>query len=99
MQARQGDIFFIPINTLPDNIEKVEDGIIARGEATGHTHRISDMKKAILYAVGINMYLKVLKETEIIHEEHKPITILPEGIYEIRKQVEYTPSGLRRVED
>jgi hypothetical protein len=44
------------------------------------------------------MYLRVTRATRIMHEEHGPID-LPVGDYRVRRQVEYTPEGWRRVAD
>jgi hypothetical protein len=41
-QFRQGDIFFQEVSKLPKNLLKKKDPIIAHGEVTGHSHRVSE---------------------------------------------------------
>lgn len=44
-------------------------------------------------------YLEVMDNPATLrHEEHGPIT-LPPGCYEVRRQREYTPAGMRNVAD
>ena len=40
---RQGDIYFVKLDEEIDsaNATPVKNGIIAKGETTGHTHRVS----------------------------------------------------------
>jgi hypothetical protein len=95
---RQGDLWFETATTVPVEAVKVEDGVIARGEATGHTHRIRDQQCAILLAYAGSLYVKARQETHIDHEEHKTIT-LPPGDWQVTRQREYTPEGWRTVAD
>lgn len=97
-QARQGDLFFLRCETIPNKVKKQKDGIIARGEVTGHTHAIRQGSKALLFiATGI-AYIRALAETAIDHQEHETIT-LPPGLWEVKRQREYEPNGWRQVED
>lgn len=47
-------------------------------------------------------YLSISDPTALTHERsfdtHEPILLNP-GIYEVRRQREYTPQGWRRIED
>ena len=101
-QHRQGDIFFEPVKSIPDKPTQLKHGIIARGEVSGHMHRIDpralqQQKAMLMIAAGI-MYLRVKEEIEILHEEHNSI-ILPTGDWKITRQEEYTPAGWRQVVD
>jgi hypothetical protein len=84
--------------TIPSQAEVKEDGVIAEGEVTGHRHRISDVTKATLLMAGLVAYVKVLQETEIIHEEHDTVTLFP-GDGRVVRQREYEPDGWRQVAD
>lgn len=95
---RQGDLLFVKTNELPKECIVVEDGIIARGEITGHTHKIRDGRKAALLVAMNVAYIHALKECEIDHQEHDVI-ILPPGDWKVIRQREYTPEGWRRVAD
>lgn len=105
--AAQGDVLFKKIDTLPEGLkeEKAENGVyvIAHSE-TGHNH-IMKSKHVTLYANDNNpfvAYLVVDNTTTIGHmrgfDTHEPIQF-DKGIYEVRRQREYTPEGYRRVQD
>ena len=95
---RQGDIFFVKVETTPnlDGAKPIEKGIIARGEQTGHMHRVSNSSLAdgaALMLFGNSMYLKTPEAgATIVHDEHGSIE-LPTGIYAVINQQEF--DGLR----
>jgi len=94
---RQGDLLFIRISpaVIPPGAVVRPDGIIARGEATGHTHRLV---QGVLLAVAARLYVRAAQACEVIHEEHHPVA-LPAGDWEVRRQIEYNPDGWRQVAD
>lgn len=111
-QAAQGDLFMRRIETVPDNAIEVkpENGvyIVAHSE-TMHNHVIAERPNVKLYTTGDPMvsYLEVIEATDAMetllehlrgHDTHETISI-PSGVFEIRRQREYTPEGWRRVED
>jgi hypothetical protein len=100
-QARQGDVFVercaaprTKLDPVPPEAGRV---ILAHGEATGHAHAIP-MSHAALFARGAERFLRVVKPTELLHEEHSPISLSP-GTYRVTRQREYSPEGLRTVAD
>lgn len=97
---RQGDILIAKINAIPRGPRtKVENGILAHGEVTGHAHRISDLAGAELYECSEGMFLSVTEEgISIVHEEHSPIS-LPLGDYKVIRQRQYSPGEIRNVAD
>lgn len=110
--AAQGDLLIRRINKLPKGAKPIqsENGayVVAHSE-TGHNHVIAERHNVKLYTTGDPMvsYLEVIEaqdaaETLIEHlrsfDTHESIAI-PSGIFEIRRQREYTPEGWRRVED
>jgi len=102
MQIRQGDVFLERIEKLPEGEQKtvgVEGSrlILVRGEATGHHHSVA-ARNAILMLIGTEMFLRVIRQTKLKHQEHGPIT-LPPGDYAVKRQREYEPEGLRNVAD
>ena len=112
LQAAQGDLLLRKIEQLPSNATKVkaEKGVfvVAHSE-TGHNHVIAERESVALYTTNDPMisYLEVIEATdatEVLLEHlrsfdtHETIKINP-GIYEIRRQREYTPQGWRRVQD
>jgi hypothetical protein len=110
--AAQGDLYIRRIEKLPAGVAeiKAEKGhyVVAHSE-TGHNHVIAERQNVRLYSNGDPMvsYLEVIEatdKTETLLEHlrnfntHETINI-PSGIFEIRRQREYTPEGWRRVED
>jgi hypothetical protein len=87
---RQGDVSIVTAVKIPLAAQRIPgEPILAQGEVTGHTHRITE-GKVLLYklATGL-MYLRVLSEfAKLYHEEHEEI-ILPRGDYEFRQQKEF----------
>lgn len=99
---RQGDVLLIPISEFPEGAKAVprEDGrvVLAHGEATGHAHAI-DSRRASLWALGDLRVLKVRERVVTLHhEEHAPVEI-PEGLYRVVRQREYSPEEIRNVAD
>ena len=101
---RQGDIYFVKIDEEIDSAmtTPVKNGIIAKGETTGHAHRVSPSSMAagaLLYLVGRSMLLRSPEAgTTIVHDEHGPIA-LPAGSYAVVHQQEFDGLQWRRVID
>ena len=60
---RQGDIYFVKLDGEIDSEKAapVKNGIIAKGETTGHAHRVSQSSiaaGALLSLVGRSMFLR-----------------------------------------
>jgi len=107
--AAQGDCLLRRIATLPDDamIVSAENGqfIVAHSE-TGHNHCVKEQPSVKFYA-GIDQfrgYLEVTGNESAVLEHHRSfdtheaLEIKP-GIYEIRRQREYTPQGFRKAAD
>lgn len=102
---RQGDLAFIrQSEQLSGTQEPIKDGILAQGEATGHAHRIArdDLVhgRAKVFAAGEprRLFVEAIEAVRVVHEEHDPITLSP-GLWEVRRQREYTPQQERYVSD
>ena len=110
MYKAQGDVNFrsttgnIDLSVAKDyfSLAKfVGDGILARGEFSGHSHRLETLDAAELYELEEGKMVLIVGENgvSIIHEEHEEIT-LPKGTYEVTIDREYTGEGEeRRVTD
>lgn len=75
--------------------------VLAHGEQTGHAHTIEDgLDQVKMYESDGKLYLEVNGEVEVIHQEHKPITLTP-GIWEVGQVNEYDYMALmaRKVVD
>ena len=96
---RQGDVSIVAADKLPKRMRRVKgEPILARGEVTGHAHRIVEGQvKLYQLAMGV-MYLRVLSEfAKLYHEEHEDV-VLPKGDYQIRRQREFDPFAGKRGE-
>jgi len=103
---RQGDILLIPIDDVPRNAKAVnrENGklILAHGEVTGHHHAFdTDVTNVELVTKegAAQLYLMVHGiSAPLTHQEHATIDVAP-GVYEVRRQREYSPEAIRNVAD
>lgn len=103
-QYRQGDVFIEAVEALPAGAQALERKggrlILAEGEATGHHHAVLERDAELLTtAAAADLWLRVGSGgATVTHEEHGAIEV-PEGIYRIRRQREYSPEAIRRVAD
>ena len=110
--AAQGDLLLRRIPALPAGVKKLapEQGVfvVAHSE-TGHNHVIDARPNVQWYETDDPMvsYLEVIEATDATEtllrhlrnfDTHKTI-VIPPGVFELRRQREYTPEGWRRVED
>lgn len=97
LHYRQGDLLFLWQETRPSiNLNIRQSNIIVAGEATGHAHYLQS--GIILEAPDGVLYLDITQTTQVIHEEHGPIT-LDLGLWLVVRQQEYRPEAIRTVED
>jgi hypothetical protein len=101
---RQGDIYFVKLDEEinSENAAPVRNGIIAKGETTGHAHRVSPSSMAqgaLLSLIGRSMFLRSPEAgTTVVHDEHGPI-VLPRGSYAVVPQQEFDGLRWRQVLD
>jgi hypothetical protein len=96
MQKRQGDLLIIKIDRLPEDAVPARTLVLAEGEATGHAHRLT--RGQVFTTPGGGLYFESGEEMTLGHEEHGPLNFQP-GVYEVRRQREYSPKGSREVLD
>ncbi len=92
MQARQGDVFFKPVDNLPEGLKKLDHAIFAWGEVTGHKHEVLNLENVDYFqyegkdpfVVG---YAHVKEAEPVVHEDHEGFNLYP-GYYEVRNQCE-----------
>ncbi len=99
-QFRQGDVFLIQVESLPEDAREEihsERIVLAYGEATGHSHSVSN-KDARLYFSSGQHFLAVETNAKLVHEEHEAIA-LSGGVYKVVRQREYQQSGMLRYVD
>jgi hypothetical protein len=96
---RHGDVIIERVDALPEGATRRPSAVLARGEATGHSHRIKDPSGVELFDSQSSSYLAVKAETAtLIHDEHRPIE-LPRGVYRFWQQREYSPKEIRTIVD
>lgn len=103
----QGDVLIRRVNNVPSGTKPVaaEHGvIIVTHSETGH-HHVMDADRVELFQSPDNpllAWIKVKRPATLTHKRphdtHEAIKFEP-GIYEVRRQREYTPEGFRRVAD
>ena len=86
---QQGDVLLISA-VVPAAAKPAGHNILARGEATGHAHRLAEATDGLLYeAADGTLYLRVGGAgATITHEEHRAITV-PPGDYRVGRVQEY----------
>jgi len=94
---RHGDLL-LEHGNIPAEATIRKNGILAYGEATGHAHRVID--EAIVYENGEDVFIRVMRQARVTHEEHGTIT-LPAGDFKVIRQREFDPysEAVRRVAD
>lgn len=96
---RHGDVMLQRVEMIPADATRRPSAVLARGEATGHCHRIADAATVTLFDFGGSGYVDVHADSAtLVHDEHAPI-VLPRGRYRFWQQREYTPTEIRRIVD
>lgn len=96
IMLRQGDILLRGWPELPKGLSLCASKVLARGEATGHTHEL--LEGSVWTDDQGTLYLEVPQATQVVHPEHHPLDLAP-GYYQVIRQREYTPEAIRRVSD
>lgn len=90
------------VKSVPKQARKVRgELVLARGELSGHAHRIVEGKASLHQLAAGALYLSVKSAfAKLYHEEHEDVR-LPKGDYEIRRQREFDWLGseVRNVAD
>jgi len=103
--VRQGDVLLTPVPGIPTDANEpiqLEAGlaILARGEVTGHHHSLPGdaVSRFMVNEQSMRRFVEISKPTEIRHQEHAPIIVLP-GAYEVTIQREYIWGVVHTVAD
>jgi len=103
---RHGDLALVGINKLPKGLKLNKSKILMTG-SHGHNHTFDNGKFYKNEGDDFVFGYLVSNNTKLYHPEHgkkvKLNTLLEakinDGIYELRKQVEYTNEGMKQVID
>lgn len=89
-KLQQGDVLLFQVNSLPNGKKKLlakDKIVVMEGEATGHCHTINSVGSKF-WEIDSVQYLKLDEPTDIVHQEHGPITV-DEGIWMIGRVREH----------
>lgn len=102
IENQHGDLLLEKIAEIPDGANRVEvfNGyVLEHGEGV-HTHSIPDVSGIQVFEKNGEIFVRVIREVELDHEEHGRQTVKP-GIY--RKRIErvwdYESEEARKVVD
>ena len=100
---QQGDVLIKSVSEIKGTKVRPDSRgfVLAEGEHTGHYHGITLTDNVELYKTDKKeLYLKVLKEPELAHQEHGNI-VLPVGDYEISyvKTIDHVTREIEIVKD
>ena len=96
---RHGDVHIIEAE-IPSDAVETNDTVLEHGEVTGHAHRFYGDSAVILKAKNGVKYLRVVRPTDLTHEEHHT-RVIPPGTYEIRRtrETDHMSGVIRQVAD
>ena len=99
---RQGDVNIRRVDSnIPEKLVKTKHNTLAYGEVKGHHHTFTEGGVTCFAdtETALPTWVTVDKGgAPLTHQEHDTI-VLPEGTYQVSRQVEYTPAALRNVQD
>lgn len=93
---RQGDVLFVKVSTLPEDLTERKNNVLVEGEVTGHAHRLSAGE--IWQTKEGMLFLAAVAGSQVVHEEHHAIDLEP-GYWQVIRQREYSPEAIRWVVD
>lgn len=108
--AAQGDVLFRRVDRVPDGFRRETDKgrIIVAHSETGHHHAI-DSDGVVRFEGGdplkCYLMLETVESAEVVHHRdfHTHESVCLGGgigaVWEVRRQREWVPEGLRRVQD
>jgi hypothetical protein len=98
MLYRHGDVLINSIPKIPAGATRLPHTTLAHGEITGHSHTINEPENVELFELDGTLYLRVIKPSSVVHQEHAPILLQP-GVFKVWRQREYSPKEIRIVRD
>jgi len=83
MMWRHGPMMITAAEGVPSNARRRAASILTSLEATGHCHQVVERGAAELWDSRGELFLRILTDrATIVHEEHRPITLL-RGVYRV----------------
>ena len=90
---RQGDLLITKVEKIPTG-KVVLDGVLLRGESTGHKHQLKG--GTVIKTKDGSLYFEVKKQAQLVHEEHNTLNFT-KGKYVVIRQREYMSKDMVRV--
>ncbi len=104
----QGDVLFRRVEVLPSDVAERDAGkqLVVAHSYTGHNHAIEAGEAKLFEKLERDPMVCFLQidgaYADVVHhrqtDTHETVRLL-KGCWEVRRQREWTPEGLRRVED
>jgi len=96
---RHGEILLLKIKSLPKGLKEKKSNVLMSG-SHGNSHSFTN-GKLYLKEDGQTFGYLVAKGTTLLHPEHGEDgkAKIADGVYQLIKQVEYTPEGFKPVVD
>lgn len=97
--GHQGDVGLWEVDELPTDVKELKTDIVMYGEVTGHRHRLQGNSR--IFGKIQPEYLLIEEDSELIHEEHKPVLLGKGKIIQIVRERETIPfqNEIRQVTD
>jgi hypothetical protein len=98
--AFHGDVHIIACDAIPEGAKESEEKVLEYGEVTGHAHRYHEPTTQLFKTPDGRKFLRVIKPTDLSHEEHAT-RVIPPGDFEIRrtKETDHMSGVTRMVAD
>lgn len=90
---RQGDLLITKTNKIPSG-KVITDGVLLRGESTGHKHQLKGGK--VVQTKSGDLYFEVVKKAQLLHEEHNTLEF-GSGKYAVIRQREYAGKDMVKI--
>lgn len=97
---RQGDVLLAPVDAIPETATQPVardkgDLILAYGEVTGHSHKITSPHAVMFSDPELNRkFMRVTEPVSLVHDEHYAHEI-PVGLYQVIIQREYSDTPVK----
>lgn len=104
----QGDVMLIPVDSLPKGLDPVRSekgALIVTHSETGHHHVVMERPGVQMFQDKMDLFRSFLvldSAADLEHlrtfDTHESVRLSP-GIWEVRRQREYSPAGWQRAAD
>lgn len=90
MYAQHGDLLLKRADTIPTEAVELPHLRLLESVGRDNAHRFAEGSAAVLFKYGETIFVTISDAAQLVHDEHKPITI-PPGIWVMDRVREYNP--------